>query len=365
MHSLFPSDDYWKDRVLSRIDDKSQSFEEADNLFPCDRWIASSLLQKSIRRSDIQLALRAAFRLSAFDRSYTWRRLLIIAFEDVGAAEPDALVETVAIATSPNWRSERGERESLAYAVTRLAEVPKDRSADYLISAAETHPSLSDVREACIRYDLADRLRVVGDLSQPLPVRALALWLSSGIEAYKAPRTGAGDLRRLSRVLVELGASEELVSSMILAANRTREPITVLVPMIWIESQQGLVARVCNEAIPESPVLNGIPMYAFDMHTRLGQAAIQKLIKESETLQSCLERSVAKQCWRKAAQMAAFYTDGYFISHRLDWSLSRSVEALGIESDFCRVGVPPEAVASLRKVLRENLGRLNEIRWEL
>jgi hypothetical protein len=67
----------------------------------------------------------------------------------------------------------------------------------------------------------------------------------------------------------------------------------------------------------------------------------------------------------KAAQMAAFYTDGYLVSRRLEWSLSRSLEALGIESDFSRVGVPPEAVASLRKVLRENLGRLNEIRWEL
>jgi hypothetical protein len=106
-------------------------------------------------------------------------------------------------------------------------------------------------------------------------------------------------------------------------------------------------------------------MYAFDMHTRLGQAAIQKLIKESETLRACLEQLVPKLAWRKAAQMAAFYTDAYLISRRLDWFLSRPLEALGIGSDFCRVGVPPEAVASLRKVLRENLGRLNEIRWEL
>jgi hypothetical protein len=323
MHSLFPSDDDWKDRVLSLIDDKAQPLEEIDSLLRCDRWIASSLLQKSIRRSETQLALRAAFRLSAFDRSYTWRRLLIIAFEDVGAAEPNAVIETVAIATSPKWRSRRGEKASLAYAVARLAEAPKDRSADYLISAAETHPSLGDIREACLRYDLADRLRIVGDLSQPLPARALALWLSSGIEAYKAPRACAGDLSQLSRVLVKLGAREELVSSMILAAKRTREPMVVLVPLIWLESRLDRLAKICSEVVLESPVLNGIPMYALDMHTRLGQAAIQKLIKRSETLQSCLERSVAKHGWQKAAQMAAFYTDAYLISRRLDWSQSR------------------------------------------
>ena len=106
-------------------------------------------------------------------------------------------------------------------------------------------------------------------------------------------------------------------------------------------------------------------MYAFDKHTRLGQAAIQKLIQESDRLRACLEQLVPKQSWRAATQLAAFYTDAYLVSRRLDWSLSRSVEALGIESDFCRVGVSPEAVASLRKTLRDELSQLNEIRQEL
>ena len=84
------------------------------------------------------------------------------------------------------------------------------------------------------------------------------------------------------------------------------------------------------------------------------------LIKESTQLRACLDRFVPKQSWRTATQMAAFYTDAYLISRPLDWSLSRSLEALGIELDFCRVGVPPEAVAPLRKILKDDLGRLNE-----
>jgi hypothetical protein len=281
MHSLFPSDDDWKDGVLDRIADERIA-GDAPALLRCDRWIAASLLQKSIRRSETQLALRAALTLSAFNRSYTWRRLLIIAFEDVGAAEPDAVVETVAIATSPKWRSRHGEKESLAYAVTRLAEVPKDRSSDYLISAAESHPSLSDARESCLKADLQDRLRIVRDLSQPLSVRSLAAWLSSGIQAYNGRRVGAGSLWELSRTLVELGASEDFVSSMMLAAKRTREPMVTLVPLIWLESRRDQFAKICDEAVPESPVLNGIPMYAFDKHTRLGLTAIHRLIQESD-----------------------------------------------------------------------------------
>jgi MgsA AAA+ ATPase C terminal len=364
MHSLFPSDDDWKDRVLDRIADVGIECD-TPALLRCDRWIAASLLQKAIRRSETQLALRAAQTLSSVNRSYTWRRLLVIAFEDVGAADSEAVIETVAVATTPKWRSSRGEMESLAYAVTRLAEAPKDRSADYLISAAESHPSLSDARERCLKADLQDRLRIVRELSRPLPVRSLAAWLSSGIQAHNGPRIGAGSLRQLSRTLVELGASEDFVSSIILAAKRTREPMVTLVPLIWLESQRDQFAKIRDEAVPESPVLDGIPMYAFDKHTRLGLTAIHRLIQESDRLRYCLEQYVPKEAWRRAAQMAAFYTDAYLVSHRLEWSLSRPLEELGIESDFCSVRVSHKALIPLRQALRHEVGKLNQIRQEL
>jgi hypothetical protein len=364
MHSLFPSDDDWKDGVLDRIADERVECD-TPALLRCDRWVAASLLQKSIRRSETQLALQAASSLSAYNRSYTWRRLLIIAFEDVGAADPDAVIETVAIATTPKWRSSRGEWESLAYAVTRLAEAPKDRSADYLISAAENHPSLSVARERLLKSALEDRLRIVEDFSRPLPIRALAAWLSSGIQAYNGVRVGVGDLRRLSRILMELGASEDFVSSMRLAARRTREPLVVLVPLIWLDSRQDAPVRITNEVVLESPILDGIPPYAFDMHTRLGLAAIQRLTRESDHIRNCLEEFVPKPAWLKAVQMAAFYTDGYLVSRRLEWSLSRSLEVLGIESDFYSIGVPPRAVLPLREALSNEAGRLDHIRQAL
>jgi replication-associated recombination protein RarA len=103
MHSLFPSDDDWKDRVLSRIEVTSIGFEDSAALVQCDRWVAASLLQKAVRRGETQLALRAAFTLHQFDRASVWRRLMIIAVEDIGAAEPDAIAEAVAIATSSAW----------------------------------------------------------------------------------------------------------------------------------------------------------------------------------------------------------------------------------------------------------------------
>jgi hypothetical protein len=60
-----------------------------------DPWVASSLLQKAIRRGDVDLAERAAFTLSRYRGQGIWRRLVVIAFEDVGVGSVDALLQTV------------------------------------------------------------------------------------------------------------------------------------------------------------------------------------------------------------------------------------------------------------------------------
>ncbi len=83
-------------QTLERVHDLLRC---ADNIvdvsLQCDRWIASSLLQKSIRRGDVEVAQRAACMLHAFDRSAIWRRLIVVACEDVGAGNIDALLESL------------------------------------------------------------------------------------------------------------------------------------------------------------------------------------------------------------------------------------------------------------------------------
>ena len=57
---------------------------DAINPLRCDRWLALSAMQKSIRRGDGLTAQRALATLYRDDPSSTWRRLLIIACEDIG-----------------------------------------------------------------------------------------------------------------------------------------------------------------------------------------------------------------------------------------------------------------------------------------
>ena len=62
----------------------------------CDRWLALRAMQKSIRRGDSLTAQRALRTLYQHDPSSTWRRLLIIACEDVGIGALGAVVMTAA-----------------------------------------------------------------------------------------------------------------------------------------------------------------------------------------------------------------------------------------------------------------------------
>ena len=140
----------------------------------CNQWIASSALQKAIRRGEIAVAERAAFALHREDSPAAWRRLIAIAFEDLGPAAVDVVVETVAVATTPDWRAVRGQEAVLASIVCRLAAAPKDRSADYLMWAAAEHPDQRETRAVCGRASVTECLSMITDLARSLPDRAVA-----------------------------------------------------------------------------------------------------------------------------------------------------------------------------------------------
>jgi replication-associated recombination protein RarA len=109
-----------------------------------DPWVVSSLLQKSIRRGEIEIAQRAALTFCKFKGAAIWRRLMVIAFEDIGIGDIDSLTTTVSVGSDSAWRKQQGSDVALAVQLAgTLAMAPKDRSADYL-SEAKDHPVLAD-----------------------------------------------------------------------------------------------------------------------------------------------------------------------------------------------------------------------------
>jgi hypothetical protein len=96
-----------------------------------DIHIASSLLQKALRRSHGPNAHRAARYMLNVDPSRLWRRIVVIAFEDFGPAHPDVLAIVCAISSNAKWRRQNGgDRKAVAFAIDLLLGTVRDRLVD-------------------------------------------------------------------------------------------------------------------------------------------------------------------------------------------------------------------------------------------
>jgi hypothetical protein len=186
-----------------------------------DQWVIKSLLQKSIRRGEVEVAQRAALTFLAQKGSAIWRRFIIIAFEDIGAGSADVVAMTVAASTDASWRKDSGGDAMVAFRLARLlAEAPKCRSAEHLITTATHHPSAEEEwRLARIRCT-GDNLTAVATNSNSLIHRALAAWCVSGI-GWTRDRPTAIDLPALLETFRHLCVPDELLVATSIAAAKT------------------------------------------------------------------------------------------------------------------------------------------------
>jgi len=322
-------------------------------------------MQKSIRRGDSLTAQRALRTLYQHDPSSTWRRLLIIACEDVGIGALGAVVMTAARSANAKALREMGRDEAAALARAQmLAEAPKDRSADLLFAIAMHDPDLEVMRSQCRSVSVARRLEFVADPTLSLPERALAVWHSSGVESRGERRVGPGDLDALMRTYGELGVPERLIEAVAVAIRRAREPFALLLPLLWLaaaESETGLA----DSPLAPSGLINGVPLYALDKHTRLERQAIGRFAKENAEIARFLTERGCDSGDDRALRMAVFYADGALTRPTLRWRHSAELTASGVAADFQGVHVGADVGAELVELVVAHIANLHSIRSQL
>ena len=338
------------------------SSRKFDTELIADQWVTISLLQKSIRRGEVETAQRAAFTLFGQKGSAIWRRFMVIAFEDVGAASPDAVAMTVAASTDSSWRRKNGGDLHIAVQLARvLAEAPKSRSAEHLITSAQHHPSLAKARMLRGAGSLPDHLDIILDQKASLTERALAASCASGV-GWNGEKRENSDLAAVLETFHSLGVPDELVTATGIAAQKTREPITLMVPLVSLTANRHSRPKITESEVPVAKIVDGVPMYSLDKHTRLGREAIRRFASENEEVRDTLARFVPAARRKDAAYMAAFYADAAPLAFKLTWKGADALEAFGTETDLLLSGVQPEGFAPLLAALRNNLGHLNELR---
>jgi hypothetical protein len=136
-----------------------------------------------------------------------------------------------------------GDVRVAAHLSTILADAPKDRSADFLAEAKD-HPDLADFALRMANTPAEVVLSSMRDSALPLPCRAIAARFASGLES--CGEASKDHLNALLASFREISVPEDLVAATSIAAARTREPITVMVPLIWLAAQASKETRVCD-----------------------------------------------------------------------------------------------------------------------
>src|SRR5450756_1450497 len=146
------------------------------------------------------------------------------------------------------------------------------------------------------------------DQNVSLTERARAGWCASGI-GWAGEKRAKGVLPTLLETFRGLGVPDMLVTATGIAAQKTREPITLMVPLIWLAANLHSHPTMTKPEGPATRVVDGVPMYGLDKHTRLGREAIRRFASENDEVRETMARYVLAARRNDAAYMAAFYAD--------------------------------------------------------
>lgn len=331
--------------------------------FKLDPWVASSLLQKAIRRGATTDAINALRCLHRFRGKAVWRRLLTILFEDLGLAGAALSSELVFLACNPSARQAIGPDLSIACEfVSRMCESPKDRSSDYLecwIAGSQTTISL---RKKIELLPTSAQVEVACDDGRSLRERAVASAIISNQAAL-----GRSRKHRLpyEALICRLGDQLPKCWSAVDFELLSESWVSPLVPFVQLIAQTASMETTINDCRqPEIQRWNGTPLYAFDMHTSIGKKAIALLVCEEEAVKSALcDIPQAKKF--SVACTAVFYSEGGLVDRELEYRPSKALKRLGANADMTSAGAELADTCKLITQFRNFLPVLNEKRLRL
>lgn len=326
-----------------------------------DVHIAASVMQKAIRRGEEAIALVAAARLMETDANRLWRRILVIAFEDVGIADFTTLSKVVAVHGQKRWRAAHGgEWSVVAFLVTRMCRANKDRTADDLLHLAENDPNLNDHRQCWSSTPIDRLLEFIKDPEINFVEQALAIWLGVGTDRYRSPRLRErrGFPEEVFAAFNSLGVPNDILAVAWTGHKKMSWPLAAFLPAAWLRSQNE-DRMIRSDLLSPSACLESVPSYALDTYTRSGKAAIRQLLQTSAPLRSFLGLHAPEQGWPKIVAVMLFRIEGGLMANRLRWP---SGEQIKERADEIIPGLPIEVGIEGMELLRAEIPQLNAAR---
>jgi hypothetical protein len=285
----------------------------------CDRYVARSCLQKAIRRAEPVLAQRALANVFLHDRRSAWRALTIIALEDVGVANVDLLAQTVAAYRDRAWRAQMGgDWPVLAELTRQMAQSLHCQCACDLLLRATNDPALEHARAAALDLPprkLAAELWNGGAAVLGRGVAALAMGGALAEGQRQSEACGVFD------IFAETSRSTHVVATCRAAWTLSRNPMAMLLPLIW-EHWLDADHQVAGDAFPPVQMIDGVPGYALDQFTRIGNTISRALLREDSEIREMLGHAgIPGGQQARAVGDLLFISEGGLLTNRAIWAI--------------------------------------------
>lgn len=323
-------------------------------------WLAVALLQKAIRRGETGWALGAAQWLLASAPERLWRRLAVIAVEDVGLGDLDAVYTAIVAATQRKHLAIRyGGWKLASLVVTRLATAAKCRATDDLHAVTEECKEWTEHRLELAEKPFSDLLAIIAS-DDPIERRAIALRYAVGT-TYPKSKTlifRRGHPTALFDFLCEAGYPHTLVEISRSAYRQTGEVISAFLPLLYREFE-GADTEIRSDEFPPETTVNGIPCWTFDMFSREGRVALTRFLKTDCASTDWLRLHVQPRDRTAVIGYAVFQVESGLVADRLIWPVG---ERLRHQADFHVWPFPPDQAVEFLSLLRSDIGILNGVR---
>jgi hypothetical protein len=293
-------------------------------------YVLSSLLQKAVRRGELDVARKAGHALLSRDPMRVWRRLCVTALEDIGIGDPDVAADMIGIASYSEIRRELGGNpEALDELLRRACGAVKDRSADHFHSIAERDPETRVSKER-LRQASDNALLAVVASEKGLIDRTVAAALFHARNAETAALRRV-TLPRIFDLFEDMGAPTPLLAACRLYAWRELDPLPVYTLLAWALAR-GVAETVRSHDRLESPLIDGLPAYGFDPHhTRTGRRAVQLWHRSYLKAPPWSARQIGMALWNVEAAAC---------DRTLAWEPGAQIRRQAYRADLLGYGVP-------------------------
>lgn len=303
---------------------------------PFDRWLCKSALQKGVRRGDTSLAARATLTLHGQDKNALWRRLGLIAVEDVAMGCLETTRDVLAACKSALWRKKVGSAALAVYLARRMAKVAKTRWLTELYIYTDLSSTAVKAHTWAAKASSKELASILHDPAIEAHKKALAIWGLFGsrrVGTQNFQRT-ACDLDEAIKAIKAMPVPEDILEVCTSAISAPHFLLSSLLPIGWLEMQkQAKALNVVKEMPVSSPMYKGLPLVAVDgLYTRVGIASIKELKKAVSGLAHYTNAQIGE---------TLFFIEGENLNPRLTcptWvdfrqtSILALMESLGLDS---------------------------------